>query len=69
MSYELQEFTRKMGFQIVPSSPKYPQSNGLTEAMFKEAKKLVKGALEMGLLGYRMTPLDQGPSPGELLMG
>ena len=68
-SHELNEFARKMGFKIVPASPKYPQSNGLAEAMVKVAKKLVKGDLELGLLAYRTTPLDQGPSPGELLMG
>ena len=69
VSYELQEFAREMGFQIVPSSPKYPQNNGLAETMAKVNKKIATGDLEMGLLGYRKTPLDQGPSPVKLFMG
>ena len=70
VSYEMQQFAKDMGFQIISSSPRYPQSNGFAEAMVKIAKRLVaKGDLDLGLLAHRTTPLDHGISPAELLMG
>lgn len=69
VSRSMECFAREMGFRIISSSPRYPQSNGFAEAMVKVGKKLLQGDLQRGLLAYRTTPLDLGPSPGELLLG
>ena len=66
--YELQEFAIGVP-EIVQSSSKYPQSNGLAEAMVKLAEKLVEGDLELSILGCRTIPLDHGMSPGKLHVG
>ena len=70
VSFEMQQFAREMGFKIVTSSPRYPQSNGFAESMVKIAKRLVsRGDLDLGLLAHRTTPMEHGASPAELLMG
>ena len=65
-------FAKSYGFQHVPSSPRYPQSNGLAERTVKTVKKLISLSPdpEMALLTYHATPLPWcGRSPAELLMG
>ncbi|UYV82908.1 hypothetical protein LAZ67_22001344 [Cordylochernes scorpioides] len=61
----------KYGFTHVTSSPRFPQSNGMAEAGVKIAKMILKKNQDpsLGLLEYRSTPLENGYSPAELLMG
>ncbi|XP_054287901.1 uncharacterized protein LOC129003629 [Macrosteles quadrilineatus] len=60
-----------MGFEIITSSPKLPQSNGLAESAVSTAKKILSKCkdVEIGLLSYRTAPLENVYSPAELLMG
>lgn len=68
---EFAKFAQQYNFSHVTSSPHYPQSNGLAEA----AVKIIKGSLDKSkdpyetLLAYRTSPLKNGYSPSELLMG
>ncbi|UYV84530.1 K02A2.6-like, partial [Cordylochernes scorpioides] len=68
---EFANFARQYGFQHVTSSPRFPQSNGMAEAGVKIAKLILKKNQDpsLGLLEYRSTPLGNGYSPAELLMG
>ncbi|GBN13932.1 hypothetical protein AVEN_152806-1 [Araneus ventricosus] len=69
--YEL--FSKKYGFSIVTSSPKYSQSNGFIESMVKNFKKHFEKSVDedpyLMMLVLRTTPLENGYSPAELLMG
>ncbi|CAG7730844.1 unnamed protein product [Allacma fusca] len=64
-------FASKYNFRHVTSSPLYPQSNGFIEGMVKVVKHLIKKNrdLDEALLEYRTTPLENGYSPAQLLMG
>ncbi|GBM17969.1 hypothetical protein AVEN_111112-1 [Araneus ventricosus] len=66
-------FSKKYGFSIVTSSPKYSQSNGFIESMVKNFKKHFKKSVDedpyLMMLVLRTTPLENGYSPAELLMG
>ncbi|UYV60122.1 K02A2.6-like, partial [Cordylochernes scorpioides] len=68
---EFANFARQYGFTHVTSSPRFPQSNGMAEAGVKIAKLILKKNQDpsLGLLKYRSTPLENGYSPAELLMG
>ncbi|UYV80018.1 K02A2.6-like [Cordylochernes scorpioides] len=68
---EFANFARQYGFTHVTSSPRFPQSNGMAEAGMKIAKLILKKNQDpsLGLLEYRSTPLENGYSPAELLMG
>ncbi|UYV78480.1 hypothetical protein LAZ67_16001679, partial [Cordylochernes scorpioides] len=68
---EFANFARQYGFQHVTSSPRFPQSNGMAESGVKIAKLILKKNQDpsLGLLEYRSTPLENGYSPAELLMG
>ncbi|UYV78554.1 K02A2.6-like [Cordylochernes scorpioides] len=68
---EFANFARQYGFTHVTSSPRFPQSNGMAEAGVKIAKLILKKIQDpsLGLLEYRSTPLENGYSPAELLMG
>ena len=66
-------FSEQCGFTHVTSSPIYPQANGAAE----RAVRTVKGLLNksdaydpyLAVLAYCSTPLENGYSPAELLMG
>ena len=64
-------FADAHGFTHRTSSPRYPQSNGVSERAVKTIKGLLKKSEDQyeTLLAYRSTPLSNGYSPAELLMG
>ncbi|UYV81264.1 hypothetical protein LAZ67_20000582 [Cordylochernes scorpioides] len=64
-------FARQYGFTHVTSSPRFPQSNGMAEAGVKIPKLILKKNQDpsLGLLECRSTPLENGCSSAELLMG
>ena len=65
------KFTKEYNFQHITSSPKFPRSNGEAERAVRTMKELLKKAPDpyIALLSYRATPLQNGCSPSELLMG
>ncbi|VDI44154.1 Hypothetical predicted protein [Mytilus galloprovincialis] len=69
--FELKGQTR-MGFRRhIMSSPRFAQSNGLAERSVQTIKNMLKKSEDQynSLLSYRTTPLANGYSPAELLMG
>lgn len=68
---KLKRFASEYHFVAETSSPYYSQSNGAVEAAVKVAKNLIakNSDVELALLNYRVTPLANGFSPGELMMG
>ena len=69
LAYE--EFAKEYGFNHTTSSPKYPQANGTAEWAVKTVKQLLLKNQDpyLAMLTYRATPLENGYSPTELLMG
>ncbi|XP_033725334.1 uncharacterized protein K02A2.6-like [Pecten maximus] len=73
-SREFKDFAFEWNFQHVTSSPRYPQSNGLSKRTVQTVKNMFKKCKESGedvnmaLLVYRSTPMDNGKSPAEMLM-
>ena len=69
------EFSVEYNFTHQKSSPKYPQGNGAAERAVGTVKSLLKKALAakqdpyLAMLAYRTTPLENGFSPSQLLMG
>ena len=70
-SSAFKEFAVQYGFDIIISSPKMAQSNGMIERHVGTIKDKLKKADDpyLALLAYRTTPLHNGFSPAELLMG
>lgn len=68
---KFKQFSKDYKFKHVTSSPYFSQSNGTAEAAVKVAKMLLKKCdnIHEGLLNYRSTPLANGFSPAELMMG
>lgn len=68
-------FSSLYDFQHTTSSPRFPRSNGLAKKGVQIAKRTLKKTTEgekdfwLGVLNYRTTPLEDGWTPGELLMG
>lgn len=74
-SAEFREFAMTYEFELVTSSPNYPQSNGRVENAVKKAKQLMKKSKEAGtdfylaLLDWRNMPSGVGSSPVQRLCG
>lgn len=70
-SQQFVDFAAAYGFRHVTSSPKFTQSNGEAEHHVQTVKQLLKKAQDpyLALLAYKATPLSNGYSPAQLLMG
>ncbi|KAF6034356.1 hypothetical protein EB796_007337 [Bugula neritina] len=70
-SEEFRSFAQKFSFTHVTSSPKHPQGNGAAERAVQTIKNILKKGQDpyLGLMAYRSSPLENGVSPAELLMG
>ena len=74
-SQEFQSFAEDYGFIHTTISAKHPQSNGLAEKTVGIAKDLLQKCkdssqdINLALLEYRNTPVDQIEAPSVLLMG
>lgn len=70
-SQEFKDFAAAYGFTHNTSSPRFAQSNGEAERQMQTVKNLLKKANDpyLALLAYRATPLANGYSPAQLLMG
>ena len=65
------DFGRSYGFTHVTSSPGHPSGNGESERAVRTMKEILKknGDQYLALLTHHTTPLSNGLSPCELLMG
>lgn len=74
-SEEMRQFSIAWEFEIKPSSPEYPKSNGLAEKGVQVIKNLIKKSMDSGedinfaLLAFRSAPNEFGLSPAQLLFG
>ena len=68
---KFRDFASDYGFILITSSPKYSQSNGFIESEVKNIKIHLQKSSDpyKVLLMLRTTPLSNGYSPSELLMG
>ena len=68
---QFKEFAAAYGFTHITSSPNFPQANGEAERAVRTIKSLLRKNQDiyLALLTYRSTPLHNGYSPSELLMG
>ena len=64
-------FSKSYGFEHITRGPRYPQSNGLAERAVGTVQRMLTKSEDpyLALLAYRTTPLGNGYSPSELLMG
>ena len=71
-SQDFSTFSKEYGVEHCTSSPNYPKSNGEAERAVKTIQALSSksdGDPLLALLTYRSTPLHNGFSSAELLMG
>lgn len=70
-SEPFRKFAQDWSFRHVTSSPHFPQSNGEAERPVRTIKCLLKKSSDpyFALMADRATPLANGYSPTELLMG
>ncbi|XP_031335291.1 uncharacterized protein K02A2.6-like [Photinus pyralis] len=71
LTSEYRKFAKRFGFNVITSSPNFAQSNGFIESQVKNFKNHFKKSEDpyLMLLTLRSTPLENGYSPAELLMG
>ena len=64
-------FAKQYGFAHLTSSPRYPHGNDAAERAVRTVKSLLEKSDDpyVALMSYRSTPLENGYSPAELLMG
>ena len=70
-SREFDNFAKSYGFSVNTSSPRYPQSNGMSEMGVKISKRILKKCNDphLGLLEYLNTPITgMSYSPAQMLM-
>ena len=65
------QFAKNFSIHHTTSSPKFAQANGEAERAVQTAKNMIRKCddLDLALLCYRTTPIHNGWSPSELLMG
>ncbi|XP_054765371.2 uncharacterized protein K02A2.6-like [Lytechinus pictus] len=65
------KLAEEYGFVHTTSSPRYPQANGEAERGVRTVKALLKKNhdINLALLSYRVSPLQNWLAPSELLMG
>ena len=65
------DFAAQYMFTHVTSSPTYSQSNGEAERAVNTVKRMLTkgGDVYLSLLAYRSTPIQNGQSPSQMLMG
>ena len=70
-SYEFARFASEEGFIDCTNSPRNPQGNGKAERTVPTVKAMLKKSVDpyIALLTYRMTSLECGYLPAQLLMG
>ena len=70
-AHEFSLFAEQHNFTHITSSPKYPKANGEAERAVGTIKRLLTKTNDLCtvLLNYRTTPLQNGYTPAELLMG
>ena len=68
---QFQLFATEYGFQHRTSSPRFAQSNGEAERVVRIAKSMLDKSADifLALLLHRTSPLENGFSPAQLLMG
>ncbi|KAL0859596.1 hypothetical protein ABMA27_010728 [Loxostege sticticalis] len=74
-SLEFKQFANNLDIELLTSSPRYPQSNGMSEKAVGIVKKMMRKCFEensdinLALLNYRSSPVaGLNYSPAELLM-
>ena len=68
---QFKSFAKEYGFTHLTSSPRYPQGKGFAESAVRTVKNLLEKGDDpyIALMAYRSTPVENGYSPSELLMG
>ncbi|XP_064630897.1 uncharacterized protein K02A2.6-like [Lineus longissimus] len=73
---EMKTFCSEWSITHTTSSPRYPQSNGFSEAMVDLVKRTIKKctktgkSLDVAMMNLRATPIGPGlPSPAEMMFG